>query len=176
VTKRSIRDRSGELRLFRCMSQIIGTSQFVNLAIRKATVEDAFAIAELASELGYPATHDAMCQRLVAILGKSDHLILVAIYNDKTLAAWIQAHSADFIESGLRVDIVGLVVAQTMRRRGIGRLLVGQVEQWAAAINCDVVAVRSNIKRVESHLFYPALGYQSVKTQLAYRKRLKDGV
>ena len=63
-----------------------------------------------------------------------------------------------------------------MRRLGIGKLLVGQVEQWAIAIGCDVVAVRSNINRVESHLFYPALGYESVKTQVAYRKRLKADV
>jgi GNAT superfamily N-acetyltransferase len=144
--------------------------------IRKATVEDAFSVAELASELGYPATHDAMRPRLVTILGKSDHLVLVAICTDNTVAAWIQAHAADLLESGLRVDIVGLVVAQNMRRKGIGRLLVGRVEEWARAIGCGVVAVRSNINRVESHLFYPALGYENVKTQVAYRKRIAADV
>jgi hypothetical protein len=50
------------------------------------------------------------------------------------------------------------------------------VEDWARAIGCDVVAVRSNINRVESHLFYPALGYESVKTQVAYRKRIRADV
>ena len=87
---------------------------------------------------------------------------------------WIHAHASDLLESGQRVDIVGLVVAQRARRTGCGRLLVEKVELWARALGCDVVAVCSNVNRVESHLFYSAIGYKNVKTQVSYRKRLKS--
>jgi GNAT superfamily N-acetyltransferase len=144
----------------------------VNPSIRNAILEDALALADLASELGYPTTPEVMRNRLRAILGKNDHLVLVATNDNGAVHGWVQAHAADFLESGLRVDIVGLIVAQRARRTGLGRLLVKEVEHWARALGSDVVAVRSNVERFESHLFYPAIGYTNVKTQVSYRKRL----
>ena len=143
--------------------------------IRQATVDDAAAISDLASELGYPSVAEVMRNRLMTLLGRSDHLVLVAVNDNAAVHGWIQAHVSDLLESGQRVDIVGLVVAQRARRTGSGRLLVEQVELWARALGCDVVAVCSNVKRVESHLFYPAMGYKNVKTQVSYRKWLKSG-
>jgi GNAT superfamily N-acetyltransferase len=144
-------------------------------AIREALPDDALAIAALACELGYPTGEDAMRRRLATILQKADHRLCVAVDNGGTVIGWIQAHAADSLESGLRVEIVGLVVAGSARRVGVGRRLVDEVERWAGDMGCEVVGVRSNIKRVESHIFYPALGYEAVKTQVAYRKMLKRG-
>jgi GNAT superfamily N-acetyltransferase len=59
-----------------------------------------------------------------------------------------------------------------MRRRGVGRCLVAVAETWAREISAETVVVRSNAKRVESHAFYPALGYLPLKTQVVYRKRV----
>ena len=39
-------------------------------------------------------------------------------------------------------------------------------------VSAETVVVRSNASRVESHSFYPALGYASTKTQQVYRKLL----
>jgi GNAT superfamily N-acetyltransferase len=77
------------------------------------------------------------------------------------------------LESGFRVEIVGLVVAEDCRRHGVGRELVQRAEQWAAGLGAATVVVRSNTKREESHRFYPALGYAATKTQAVYRKRLE---
>jgi GNAT superfamily N-acetyltransferase len=67
---------------------------------------------------------------------------------------------------------VGLVVSESCRRRGVGRSLVKRAEQWAAEIGAETLVVRSNTKRVESHRFYPALGFSLAKTQAVYRKGL----
>jgi GNAT superfamily N-acetyltransferase len=75
------------------------------------------------------------------------------------------------LESGLRVEIVGLIVSETMRRRGVGRCLVEYAETWAKEISAETVVVRSNTKRVESRVFYPSLGFLPSKTQVVYRKR-----
>lgn len=62
------------------------------------------------------------------------------------------------------------------RRRGVGRLLVSEVEGWAEAQGLAVVGVRSNIVRAESHPFYESLGYARGKTQHVYsRKFPADG-
>jgi GNAT superfamily N-acetyltransferase len=78
------------------------------------------------------------------------------------------------LESGYRVEIVGLIVGEGYRRSGIGRALVRQAERWALNIGSDTMVVRSNTKRIGSHNFYPALGFSGVKTQAVYQKRLKS--
>jgi hypothetical protein len=50
------------------------------------------------------------------------------------------------------------------------RLLVAEAERWAREKGAEGVVVRSNAQRVESHLFYPALGFQESKRQVVYRK------
>jgi len=65
-----------------------------------------------------------------------------------------------------------LVTAKLMRRRGIGRLLVECAESWAVRVGAQAIVVRSNVKRLESHAFYVALGYENTKTQSVYRKRI----
>jgi len=68
--------------------------------------------------------------------------------------------------------LLGLVVDARQRRQGVGRRLVAAVEAWAARRGLELVSVRSNVARAESHPFYERLGYARVKTQHAYRKRL----
>jgi S-adenosylmethionine decarboxylase len=49
---------------------------------------------------------------------------------------------------------------------------VAAVEEWAAKRRIELVTVRSNVSRIESHPFYQSLGYLRVKTSHVYRKRL----
>jgi GNAT superfamily N-acetyltransferase len=141
------------------------------ITIRNASVCDAEDIAELTAQLGYPADAQAAGRRLARIIGQRDQLVLVAIL-DNEIVAWIQAQASEALESGFRVEIVGLVVSESCRRRGVGRSLVKRAEQWAAEIGAETLVVRSNTKRVESHRFYPALGFSLAKTQAVYRKGL----
>jgi GNAT superfamily N-acetyltransferase len=144
----------------------------IGVSLRAATEGDAKAITALAEELGYPANDEIMCERLSRLVGRSDYLVAVAQSDSGEICGWLQAHSSEALESGFRVEIVGLVTAQQMRRRGIGRLLVEWAESWAVRAGAQAIVVRSNVKRAESHGFYVALGYAYTKTQNVYRKRL----
>jgi uncharacterized damage-inducible protein DinB len=64
------------------------------------------------------------------------------------------------------------VVDPSCRRQGVGGRLVEAVETWAMARGLDVIVVRSNVTRRESHPFYERHGYTRAKTQHAYRKSL----
>jgi GNAT superfamily N-acetyltransferase len=57
---------------------------------------------------------------------------------------------------------------------GVGRNLVGAVESWARDRGIETVSVRSNIVRVEAHPFYQSMGFDRVKTQHAYRKKVRQ--
>jgi predicted N-acetyltransferase YhbS len=140
------------------------------LTIRLMSEADAAAVAELSGELGYPNTAEAISKRIGAI-SRSD-LVLVAVDATDKPVAFIQGHPVYIIEAGFRVEILGLVVSSIARRCGIGRRLVAEVEAWARKLGVEAVVVRSNTKRAESHLFYPALGYKLIKTQAVYEKEL----
>jgi GNAT superfamily N-acetyltransferase len=138
------------------------------LRIRRMAETDAEVVATLADELGYPNETEAIRARMRAI-GESD-LLLVAVNASDKAVGFIQAHRVCIIEVGFRVEILGLVASSSARRSGIGRRLIEEAERWAKSIGAEAVSVRSNTKRTEAHLFYPALGYKKIKTQAVYEK------
>jgi GNAT superfamily N-acetyltransferase len=141
------------------------------ISVRVATKDDAEAIASLVEELGYSADAAAIRKRLSSLASRSDQLVAVARSEHGAVGGWIQAHSSEALESGFRVEIVGLVTTKSRRRCGIGRLLVEYAESWAARVGAQAIVVRSNVNRLESHKFYAALGYANIKTQNVYRKQ-----
>lgn len=142
------------------------------LLVRPATVADAARLSALSSELGYPASEEVVAQRLGDLLGRDGEVVLVAELAPGEAVGWIHGSEQRLLESGRRCELLGLVVDRGQRGRGVGRHLVAAVERWAAARGLDLMAVRSNVARTESHPFYERLGYVRVKTQHAYRKRL----
>ncbi len=144
----------------------------VEFKVRVARVDDARSVARLSEELGYPAPIKLVRERLRRLLSRDDQRVVVAETKRGEVCGWLQAHSTTSLETGLRVEIVGLIVSKAFRRMSVGRGLVGQAEVWASEISAETVVVRSNAARVESHSFYPSLGFLPSKTQVVYRKRV----
>ena len=141
------------------------------ITLRMPIIADAGSIAALADELGYKTDVAIMSQRLNELLGHDDQHLCVAEF-DGQFAGWIQVHAHVFLESGLRAEIVGLVVDGTHRRHGIGRMLVSDAISWSRQYGAVALVVRSNAIREESHQFYPAIGFELVKSQHVYRRTL----
>lgn len=142
------------------------------MLIRRADGADASQIAELSGTLGYPVSEEAITERLYRLLPRESDLVLVAEDGDGQVVGWIHGTELDLLETGARCEIVGLVVDPDHRDQGIGRMLVEAVENWAKQRGLDMISVRSNVVRVESHPFYERLGYRRMKTQYVYRKEL----
>lgn len=142
------------------------------MKLRKAVLNDASALAGLTTELGYVADSAAVTERLGRLLDRGNDVVLVA-EEEGVIVGWIQAHTSVALESGFRMEIVGLIVSDRFRRRGVGKRLVDAVESWGRERGARVFSVRSNLQRVASHAFYPALGYEKIKTQAVYRNRMK---
>lgn len=140
--------------------------------IRRAAEEDAEAISRLSATLGYTAPPDLIRRWLATILPSHEHLLLVVAEAAGAVLGWLQAHAVCVVESGFRVEIMGLIVSAEVRRIGLGRALVSEAEKWAQAKGAEAIVVRSNVQRVESHAFYPALGFTATKIQKVYRKSL----
>jgi GNAT superfamily N-acetyltransferase len=140
--------------------------------IRRAKRSDAARIAELSGQLGYPAKPEEIAQRLRQIKPPSQHAVLVAESVEGRVIGWLHVSVEPLLETELRAEVNGLVVADEERSRGAGRLLLQAAEGWARKHGCRNMSVRSNVIRERAHQFYTRNGYEHSKTQKAFRKAI----
>lgn len=142
--------------------------------IRKARRSDAERIAQLSGELGYPATVGQIATRLRQLKPASKHAVFVAECSEATvgLVGWLHVSVSHLLESDIRAEVNGLIVAEGQRSAGAGAKLLEAAEEWARRHGCQGMNVRSNVIRDRAHGFYERNGYEHYKTQKAFRKPL----
>ena len=142
--------------------------------IRRARRGDAERIAQLCGELGYPATAAQVATRLRQLTPVSKHAVFVAESSDAAtgLIGWVHVSVSHLLESDIRAEVNGLIVAEGQRSAGAGAKLLEAAEEWARRRGCRGMNVRSNVIRERAHGFYERNGYEHYKTQKAFRKAL----
>ncbi len=142
------------------------------LTIRPATLDDAAPLAALCTQLGYPVAAEDMRRRLAGLLPDGRHAVLVAARPDGRIIGWVHVLAWDLVVEEALAEVAGLVVDEDHRGRGVGRRLLQHAEQWARTHGCRAIHLRANVVRQAAHAFYRRQGYESYKTQLAFRKAL----
>jgi GNAT superfamily N-acetyltransferase len=144
------------------------------MRIRKARRGDVERIAELSGELGYPASAAQVATRLRQLKPASKHAVFVAESPDAAtgLVGWLHVSVSHLLESDIRAEVNGLIVAEGQRSAGAGTKLLDAAEEWARRHGCQGINVRSNVIRERAHKFYERQGYKHYKTQKAFRKPL----
>jgi aminoglycoside 6'-N-acetyltransferase I len=101
------------------------------------------------------------------------------------LARTTEGQAVGFAEATLRQDHVngcatspvafleGIFVRPEHRRRGIARLLVRAVEEWAAELGCSEFASDAELENAISHRMHAALGFAETERVVYFRKRLR---
>ena len=143
-----------------------------NLTIRVATADDAKDIAQLAGQLGYPATVEETVERLRVVNRHSQQAVYVAEASGK-LAGWIHVFVRPSLTTEPSAEVAALVVDEQCRSRGIGQALMYEAERWAKEQGCMTVRLRSNVTRLRAHAFYERLGYETLKTSKTFCKFLE---
>ena len=136
---------------------------------RNAEVGDAERLAELAGQLGYTTTREEVGHRIARYAGLGDERVIVAVHGGRVVG-WTSAAVVDHFYLPRYVEISGLVVDASMRGRGIGALLVAEVERWAAGKKVGIVRLRANVVRTDAHRFYERHGFSRTKTQFSFEK------
>jgi GNAT superfamily N-acetyltransferase len=148
-----------------------GSDSGMSLSIRDAADADAPVIARLAGQLGYVVAAREIAGRLSLVTAGGDERVLVA-ENERGVVGWTACAVVAHIHTGPYVLVSGFVVDQDERGRGIGRLLMAEVEAWARARGVSSVRLNANAKREAAHRFYQALGFRKVKEQYSFQKDL----
>ena len=143
------------------------------ITIRLARTADTERIAELCHQLGYPSSPEEVQRRLRQIRQGASHAVFVAERLNGTVVGWVHVHVRPLVVADLQAEIGGLVVSEDYRRRGVGRMLMEQAEQWTREMGVGIVQVRSNVVREGAHAFYESTGYDKVKASLTFHKALE---
>ena len=133
--------------------------------IREATLSDAAVLADLASQLGYPSTSEQIAVRLEVLRSRSGNEVLVA-EDESGVVGWLHVSGMYLLESPAFAEVLGLIVDEAHRGKGIGKRLLEGAVRWATEHGFDKLRVRSNVIREDAHRFYEREGFRRVKTQV----------
>ena len=137
--------------------------------LRQATAADAPRIAALLTEEGYPAGPSDIVARLVPFEPPS--AVVVAEAAGEVLG-FVAFHVMPRFEHPDRIArVLALVVDQGVRERGIGRLLLAEVDRIARDGGAAFVEVTAGHHRPDARRLYESLGYDAGVTSYL-RKRL----
>jgi len=141
------------------------------LTIREAEPDDAAALAALSVQLGYPATAGETAARLAALRARPGDAVLVAEDGGAVLG-WLHVGGKLMLESAPFAEVLGLVVDEKHRGKGVGKRLLAGAVRWAADNGFARLRVRSNVTREDAHRFYEREGFRRVKTQVVLDRPL----
>ena len=154
------------------MNQTTSDGPAKELKIRRAKSSDVEQIAALSGQLGYPASAAQIRKRMKGIKPVSQNAVFVADSKKEGVIGWLHVSKEPLLESEMRAEVNGLVVAEGQRSLGAGARLLAAAEDWARKHGCKEMSVRSNVIRERAHKFYERNGYEHYKTQKSFRKPL----
>jgi GNAT superfamily N-acetyltransferase len=88
----------------------------------------------------------------------ADDCFVVALIDGQVVGT-----GAMIYESQLVVRIVRMHTAESLRRRGIGSLILRELEQRAVTYGAKEIFLETDIDWHDAHAFYGALGYQEFR-------------
>lgn len=132
------------------------------ISIRPATTSDVQALSTLCSMLGYPADPETVARRMERFLAHPATSIHVAEIDDSIVGFITFIYEPLFHQDGNCGTITALSVHNDHQGKGIGKLLVKEIEKVAKEAGCIKIAVASGVQRLEAHEFYRRLGYMEI--------------
>jgi len=140
----------------------MSTASLEVISIRPATTDDTQALSTLCAMLGYPSDPETVAQRMKRFLAHTATSILVAELKGCVVGVITFIYEPLFHQDGNCGTITTLSIHNDHQGKGIGKLLVKEIEKVAKEANCIKIAVASGIQRLEAHEFYRRLGYMEI--------------
>ena len=139
----------------------------MEVKIDEINVSDYVCISELSGELGYVVDPEMIRDHLKLIKKDNRHYIFKAIYDHKVVG-YIHGYVSIGLMSTPYLEIVGLIVTDTFRNRGIGKMLIDHLENHVSG--CELTRVRCNTKLKSTHQWYRDMGCKEAKEQTVFER------
>lgn len=143
------------------------------MEIAEAKIEDLLSIQRLSIQLGYDCPTDNLKKKLVEVLSNDEHKLLIAkMPKSDNVIGYIHIERYRTLYSDDLINIMGIVVDDEYRNKGIGAELLKSAEHLALEWNCIGIRACSSSYRYRAHCFYEKSGFDSMKEQKTYVKKL----
>jgi GNAT superfamily N-acetyltransferase len=139
--------------------------------IREMQTDDAEAVAELTSQLGYERTVAEIRQWIAGLISVLDRQAAFVACLGEKVVGWVEVSLERRLQSPVFALIGGLVVSAEYRNHRVGRVLCERAEAWGFARGATTLRVTSRITRSEAHRFYVREGFELVKTSAVFEKK-----
>jgi GNAT superfamily N-acetyltransferase len=139
--------------------------------LRGLSAGDAPAVAALTVQLGYELDPGTAGDRIASVLDAEGHHAFGAFLDEK-LIGYLHCFDRPSIEKGRGLVVQALVVDETVRGTGAGRLLMAEAERLARELGCTAVSLSSGERRAGAHAFYERLGYLNASVSRFFTKIL----
>lgn len=139
----------------------------MNIRVREMQRLDAAAVTRLTNQLGYAIPEELTGEYINDILAQPGMCVLVVTENEM-IRGWIQVFQTIRLESGRFCEIGGLIVEESARGNGCGRLLIKAAAAWTRKAGFNKLKVRCNIVRQQAHDFYESNGFIAEKQQKVF--------
>jgi GNAT superfamily N-acetyltransferase len=141
-------------------------------SLQRATDQDAGAVAQLLTTLGYPCTREEALTRLAAFRDEPDQELWLA-FRDGQAVGLLALQFFYYLPLGARsCRITALAVGEHARRSGVGTTLLVGAEMRARQNGAVRIELTSAAHRGDAHAFYRACGYDDGAVR--FMKRLGD--
>ena len=138
--------------------------------IRRASAEDAIPLGGLYRELVDDSHIDVRPGQVAALAETATTFLLVAEVDGVVRATALLTICPDAMYGAQPFGVIeNVIVARTMRGRGLGKRLMAHAEQLAMARNCSKLMLLSGALRGEAHAFFRGCGF-SGDTKKAFVK------
>ncbi|MFP3943567.1 MAG: N-acetyltransferase family protein [Alphaproteobacteria bacterium] len=141
------------------------------ITIQEMTAADLPRVLELARQLGYPDTPEAMGSRFERIRQRPGHTLVTA-RADGEVIGWMHLCELTPLEAPAAAQISGVVVDEAWRGRGVGRRFIEYAESWAGARGLGRLTLRSRDNRANAHAFYRRRGFAAAKRSVVFEREI----
>ncbi|CAH1198921.1 hypothetical protein PAECIP111893_01169 [Paenibacillus plantiphilus] len=143
--------------------------------IRKAEINDIHSLSELYHAfVGQHSNTANMVEQLEIISGNPCYYLAVACDGNQVMGTAMGIVCFSLVGNcNPYMMIENVVVASEYRGKGIGRLLMHSLEEFARDNHCNYLILVSGIHRSEAHEFYETIGYER---HAGFEKRLSPQI
>jgi ribosomal protein S18 acetylase RimI-like enzyme len=131
----------------------------LSLRVREAEPGDLAGITHLVGQLGYPSEEGAVSGRLEGLAAEPRSWVYVAVEGERVVGL-AAVHVMSILERDDPIArITAMVVDEGARGSGVGRALLGQLEERVRSEGCDRIDLTTRYEREGAAAFYRRMGF-----------------
>ena len=143
--------------------------------IRKATVDDALYVAELAIQMWQDNTIEGLTEDLAEIIASPESALFLLYDGEKAIGFAQCQLRHDYVEgtdSSPVGYLEGIFVEEAHRNQGYAKELLKQCEAWAKEMGCTEFASDCELTNTGSLAFHLKMGFEEANRVICFIKRL----